>query len=131
MFNASAKIIAFAISALSSFSIVGAQPRTGSLPAPTVKSTITLSGVPQQVAVNPFTNRIYVAIPSFTSAPDTLAVIDGKSDRIIKTIALPGNIGYVVAVDYFRNRIYVGGCFTDDKVKMCARARVLMDSLTR
>jgi YVTN family beta-propeller protein len=80
--------------------------------AQSVKGTITLSGAPEDIAVNYLTNRVYVAIPSFGGPTDTLAVIDGKSDKVIDQISIP-TVGYQVAVDVLRNRIYVGGCFDD------------------
>ena len=81
--------------------------------AQSVKTTIPLSGLPEGLAVNYVTNRIYVAIPSFGGPTDSLAVIDGKSDTVIDTISIPP-IGYQVAVDPRRSRVYVGGCYQDD-----------------
>jgi YVTN family beta-propeller protein len=89
--------------ALSAFSAVNAQ---------TVKSTISLPSLPEGVAVNYATNRIYVALPSFGGTTDSLAIIDGYTDKLLKTIAIPP-VGYQVAVDVLRDKIYVGGCFQD------------------
>jgi YVTN family beta-propeller protein len=81
--------------------------------AQSVKGTINLSGAPEDVAVNYLTNRVYVAIPSFGGPTDTLAVIDGRTDTVIKQISIP-TVAYQVAVDVVRDRVYVGGCFQDN-----------------
>ena len=57
--------------------------------AQSIKTTIPLSGLPEGLAVDYFTNRIYVALPSFGGPTDSLAVIDGKSDTVIATITFP------------------------------------------
>ncbi|HEY0786905.1 MAG TPA: YncE family protein, partial [Acidobacteriaceae bacterium] len=80
--------------------------------AQTVKTTIALPGLPERVAVNYVTNRIYVTVPSFGGPTDSLVVIDGKTDRIIQTISIPP-IGFEVKVDLLTNHIYVAGCYTD------------------
>ncbi|MBV8675140.1 MAG: YncE family protein [Acidobacteriaceae bacterium] len=80
--------------------------------AQSVKGSVALSGVPEGLAANFFTNKIYVAISSFGGPNDTLAVIDGKTDTVATTISIPP-VGYQVAVNMLTDRIYVGGCFTD------------------
>ena len=80
--------------------------------AQSVKGSVALSGVPEGIAANFFTNKIYVAIPSFGGPNDTLAVIDGKTDAVTSTISIPP-IGYQVAVNILNDRVYVGGCYTD------------------
>jgi len=78
-------------------------------PAQTVKGTIALPNLPEQVATNPFTNRVYVAVPNFSSMPyDYLTVIDGHKDTVITNIQIP-TVAYAVAVDPFRHIVYVGG----------------------
>ena len=81
--------------------------------AQSVQTSIPLSGVPGQAAVNLVTNKIYVAVPSNSTTPDTVEVINGKTNSAEKTITLSGNNGYAVAVDSIRNRVYVGGCYPD------------------
>jgi DNA-binding beta-propeller fold protein YncE len=79
--------------------------------AQSIQTSIQLAGIPEQVAVNYITDRIYVAVPSNTLAPDSLAVINGQTNEVVDTVTLPGNTGYAVAVDSVRNRVYVGGCY--------------------
>src|SRR5579862_489661 len=81
--------------------------------AQSVKSVISLPSVPEGLAVNYATNRIYVALPSFGGTTDSLAVVDGKTDAVIKTIQIPP-VAYQVAVDMVRDKVYVGGCYQDE-----------------
>lgn len=75
----------------------------------TVKGSIPLPNLPEQVATNPITNRVYVAVPNFGSVPyDYLTVINGRKDTVITNIQIPP-VAYAVAVDPFRDIIYVGG----------------------
>jgi YVTN family beta-propeller protein len=80
--------------------------------AQTVKGTIALPGYPEQVAVDPFLNRVYVAVPNFglfgDGSYDYLTVVDGRRDVAIKNIQIPP-IATAVAVDYIRGLVYVGG----------------------
>jgi YVTN family beta-propeller protein len=77
--------------------------------AQTVTATIALPNLPEQVATNPVTNRVYVAVPNFGSVPyDYLTVINGKRDTVITNIQIPP-VAYAVAVDPLRNIVYVGG----------------------
>ena len=92
--------------------------------AQSIKGTITLASQPEELAVNYLTNRIYVALPSFGSTADSLAVVDGKSDTVIDTISIPP-VGQRVAVDVVTNAIYVAGCYTEDNdVQQCEVAVV-------
>jgi DNA-binding beta-propeller fold protein YncE len=86
---------------------------TAAAGAQTVKSTIALSSLPEGIAVNYGTNRIYAVLPSFGGPSDSVAVIDGKTDSVIGTISIPP-IGYVAAADPLRNKIYIGGCYQDE-----------------
>jgi len=80
--------------------------------AQTVKGTVALPGYPEQVAVDPLLNRVYVAIPNFgifgDGSYDYLTVVDGKSDVVIKNIKV-APIATAVTVDYVRSLVYVGG----------------------
>ena len=80
--------------------------------AQTVKGTIALPGYPEQVAVDPFLDRVYVAIPNFglfgDGSYDYLTVVDGKKDVVLTSIQIPP-IATAVAVDYVRKLVYVGG----------------------
>jgi YVTN family beta-propeller protein len=92
--------------------------------AQSVKGTITLSGQPEGLAVNFFTNHIYVAIPSGDNSSDSLSIIDGKSDTVVGSITIPP-IGQAVAVDVVRDLVYVAGCYTDDSgVQHCEVALI-------
>jgi YVTN family beta-propeller protein len=81
--------------------------------AQTVTATIALPNLPEQVATNPITNRVYVAVPNFgTPAYDYLTVIDGKKNTVIKNIQIPP-VAYAVTVDPLRDIIYVGGAYLE------------------
>ena len=80
--------------------------------AQSVKGTIALPGLPEGVGVNFITNRVYVAIANFNNVYDSLAIIDGQTDKLIGTIKIPP-IGQTVAVDVVRNLVYVAGSYFD------------------
>ena len=63
---------------------------------------------PGSIAVNPDTNRIYVA----NGGSDTVAVIDGAIDRVIANVTV-GDLPYTVAVNRAANKIYVSRTFSD------------------
>jgi len=78
---------------------------------------IAVGPVPGQVAVNPRTNKVYVTSPGYQPDNDgTLAVIDGNSQTVIRTITFSGADAltspqpYGVAVNPVTNKVYVG-CF--------------------
>lgn len=97
--------------------------------AQTVKGTIALPGYPEQVGVDPFLKRVYVAIPNFglfgDGSYDYLTVVDGKNDVAIANIQIPPS-ATAVAVDYVRHRVYVGG---QDSVTLASEVSVI-DSRT-
>jgi YVTN family beta-propeller protein len=103
MLNQFAKVAAIAVLAVGANAAAHAQ---------SVKGSITLPSQAQGVAVNYLTNRVYVAVPG-TGATDSLTIIDGNKDAVLKTISIPP-IGHFVAVDVLTNVIYVAGCNTDD-----------------
>lgn len=80
--------------------------------AQSVKGTVTLASEPQGLAVNYLTNLIYVALPAVSGTTDSLAIVNGQSDTVIKTVTIP-KVGHVVAVDIVANVVYVGGSFVD------------------
>ena len=58
--------------------------------AQSVVATVTLPNLPEGVAVNPLTNRVYVAVPNFGAQPfDYVTVINGKTNTIVKNIEIP------------------------------------------
>jgi len=104
MLHKYAKSVALTVLAVSAVTVVHAQ---------TVQGTIALPGLPEQVAVNPFTNRIYVAVPNFGAEPyDYLTVINGKTESVIQNIQIPP-VAYAVAADDFTGLVYVGGSYQD------------------
>lgn len=103
MFHRQIKLSVIAVLALSACAAANSQ---------SFQNSIQLPSMPSGVAVNPVTNRIYVALPSFGGPTDSLGVIDGKTDTLIKTITIPP-VGYQVAVDFVRSKVYVGGCSLD------------------
>ena len=104
MLNKSVKIIAVAVLAASAGTVANAQSVTGS---------ITLKNLPEQIAVDPITNRIFAAVPNFGAQPyDYLTVIDGKTNAVVNNIKIDP-VAYAVAVDPFEGLIYVGGTYDD------------------
>jgi YVTN family beta-propeller protein len=79
-------------------------------PAQTVKATIPTAQPTAGLAANPFTNKIYVAAPTFGGSTDAILVIDGKTDNIIKQIPVPVGAANFVVVDILRNLVYAVGC---------------------
>ncbi len=77
-----------------------------------VEGTVALPGYPEQVAVDPKLNTVYVAIPNFgvfgDGSYDYLTVVDGKKNAVIQNIKIDP-IATAVAVDYERGLVYVGG----------------------
>lgn len=93
-----------AVAALSGFlAIVYAAPAHPlSTSSPQVIATIGVGGFPQGVAVNPATNRIYVA----NNLDGTISVLDGASNQVIHTIqGLTGP--FQIAVNPSTNRVYI------------------------
>lgn len=84
-----------------------------SIHAQTVVANITLPGLPEQVAVSPLYNRVYVAVPNFGAEPyDYLTVVDAKTNTIVTNIEIPP-VAYAVAVDDLNGLVYVGGSYVD------------------
>ena len=81
--------------------------------AQTVLANIALPNLPEQVAVSPLHDRIYVAVPNFGAEPfDYLTVINGRTNAIVTNIEIPP-LAYAVAVDDLNGVVYVGGSFVD------------------
>jgi len=74
----------------------------------TPKSGLKLNGGPVDLAINPFTNRLYVAIPESRQ----VQVIDGDTDQIIQNITI-GAFPNAVALNPYTNKIYVASPETD------------------
>jgi YVTN family beta-propeller protein len=72
------------------------------------KSGLPLNGSPVDLAVNPVTNKLYVAIPESRQ----IQVIDGSTDRIIHNITI-GAYPNSIALNPELNRIYVASPETD------------------
>ena len=68
----------------------------------TNKSGLPLNGGPIDLAINPVTNRIYVAIPD----ANQIQVINGFDDTVIKNITVGGSPNSV-ALNAGTNKIYV------------------------
>jgi YVTN family beta-propeller protein len=74
--------------------------------ADAVVAIIPVGNGPSGVAVNPTTNRIYVANIGNYSTNGTLSVIDGRTDTVIATIPV-GRASWGVGVNVTTNRVYV------------------------
>ncbi len=83
------------------------QPSAG---AQIVTATIPVGTYPVAVAVNPVTNKIYVAISS-----GTVTVIDGATNTVCNTCTVAaGTTPYAVAVNPATNKIYVANQNSND-----------------
>jgi|SRR5579862_782217 len=76
--------------------------------AQTLVTDITVPGTPYGIAVNPTSNRIYVAIPSTSTGP-AVSVIDGSTNTVIDNISTPQGASQI-AVNIATGRVYVAGC---------------------
>jgi DNA-binding beta-propeller fold protein YncE len=86
--------------------------------AQTVKTQINFAQPIAGVAVNPVTNLIYVVQPSFGGASDTLSVVNGSTDKIVKNVPVPVG-AYLPAVNLVTNTIYIASCNTFSTVPSC------------
>ncbi|HVI07622.1 MAG TPA: YncE family protein [Candidatus Binatia bacterium] len=75
--------------------------------AQSVIASISVPGVPNGIAVNPNSSRIYAAIPYIsTNGLSAIAVIDGSSNTLVDTISLPSGDADFIAVNMVTGRIY-------------------------
>jgi len=79
------------------------------LSAQTLVADIPVSGYPDGIAVNPGTNRIYVAVTPPNNGTPEVNVIDGTSNTVIDTIATPKG-AWLTAVNISTNRVYAAAC---------------------
>src|SRR5215469_12609699 len=79
--------------------------------AQTVKTQINFAQPLAGVAINPATNLIYVVQPSFGGTSDTLTVVSGGTDQIIKNISVPVG-AYLPVVNLVTNTSYIASCNT-------------------
>jgi YVTN family beta-propeller protein len=63
---------------------------------------------PLAIAVNPMTDRVYVA----NTNSGTVSVLDGRSDAVIATVNV-GKRPYVLAANPIENKVYVSNTFSD------------------
>ncbi|WP_158749184.1 YncE family protein [Acidobacterium sp. S8] len=68
-----------------------------------IHKQISLSGGVENLAVNPVTNRVYVAEETF---PGTVEVIDGKNDKVMASITDGGALTFNVGIDTIHDIIY-------------------------
>jgi YVTN family beta-propeller protein len=103
-------LLKFAKSAVIALIAVSAAAATH---AQTVLANIALPNLPEQVAVSPLHDRIYVAVPNYGAEPfDYLTVINGRTNAIVTNIEIPP-LAYAVAVDDLNGIVYAGGSFVD------------------
>jgi len=103
MKNQICKMLTMAVLSTSLSLVAGAQ---------TIKTTIPFNFPTLCVAAIPVRNLVYVVAPKYSTQPtDSLAVINGATDTLLGSIAVPEGSAFV-AVDVFTNRIYVAGCNT-------------------
>ena len=70
-----------------------------------IVKTLTVGKSPNGVAVNPRTDKIYVA----NTGSNTISVIDGKTNNVIKNITVPLDQSTTLTLDPTTNIIYVLG----------------------
>jgi|CZKJ01.1.fsa_nt_gi YVTN family beta-propeller protein len=71
--------------------------------AQTLVTTISVSGFPNGVSVNPTNNRIYVSLGT------AVDVIDGSTNTVIDTVQTPQGSS-VIAANIVTGRVYTAGC---------------------
>jgi DNA-binding beta-propeller fold protein YncE len=86
--------------------------------AQTVKTQINFPQPIAGVAVNPVTNLIYVVQPSFGGTSDTLTVVNGSTDQVVRNIPVPVG-AYLPAVNLATNTIYIASCDTFSTAPSC------------
>jgi YVTN family beta-propeller protein len=69
---------------------------------------ISVNNFPVDIAVNPYTNRLYVT----NEFSNTVSVIDTRTDQVVDTIAV-GILPYGIAIDTISNRIFVSNIESD------------------
>ncbi|MBI4382197.1 MAG: thrombospondin type 3 repeat-containing protein [candidate division NC10 bacterium] len=93
------RLLPIVVAVLAALSLVSSNPTVS---AQTVIATVPVGSNPQDVAVNPITNRIYVA----NSGSNNVSVIDGATNTVVATVAV-GTNPIRVAVNPTTNQIYV------------------------
>lgn len=86
--------------------------------AQTVKTQINFAQPIAGVAANPLTNLIYVVQPSFGGTSDTLSVVSGRTDQVVRNIQVPVG-AYLPAVNLVTNKIYIASCDTFSETQSC------------
>lgn len=92
---------------------------SGTAFAQTVKTTINFAQPTAGVAADPLNDRVYVVAPSFGGTTDDLAIIDGRTNTIIKNVSIPVG-AYLPAVNYFTGKVYVATCNSDADPVACS-----------
>ena len=86
--------------------------------AQTVKTQINFAQPIAGVAADPLTNLIYVVQPSFGGTSDTLSVVSGRTDQVVRNIQVPVG-AYLPAVNLVTNKIYIASCDTFSETQSC------------
>src|SRR5215204_1280924 len=94
--------------AIAVFAALASITTSGAHLNPTIVNNIAVGSSPQGVAVNPDTNRVYVA----NGLGDSVSVIDGATERVVATIGV-GDQPAGVAVNAATQRIYVANLSSD------------------
>jgi YVTN family beta-propeller protein len=71
-------------------------------------ATVPAGSVPEGIAADPRTNRVYVANAGSNLTPGTMSVINGQTDKVVATVPV-GAFPKVVAVSQGADTIYVSG----------------------
>jgi YVTN family beta-propeller protein len=92
----------------------------------TIAATVTVGGAPVGVRVNSTNNQAYVV-----NGVGTVSVIDGQSDQVIDTFALPqGAEPNLVALDPITNRLFITNGLPPVVYVIDASTGALLDTIT-
>jgi YVTN family beta-propeller protein len=97
---------------MSFYYFVAANHRSDCDVGPRVPDQLQVGGDPEDIAVNPVTNKIYILKPG----DSTVTVLDSKSGTV-KNIPVglggPGGCPHCIAVDSTEDKIYVANSYSD------------------
>ncbi|GEM_PF-3141458 len=108
LFSTNTKTLAVIISSVLLLSTIGSVLGTAAFAETVVTYVNTPSGVASFIAVNPSTNKVYVATGS-----NSVTVIDGSTNKVTSTISIPTGSG-AIAVNPNTNKIYVASTQSSD-----------------
>lgn len=99
--------------------------------AQSIVRQIEIPATPGAIAVNPFSNRIYVAQDSadISSGVVKLFIIDGKTNTVIASRPSWGDAVHDMAVDFVTGRVYLVNCWHLENGEPACDLRILDSAL--